>query len=42
MALPGSRHAEAVQKVRAELALIPDLEVDYSEPIDLIVVTPRA
>lgn len=41
VALSGIPHAEAVQKVRAELASIPDLEVDYSEPIDLIVVTPR-
>jgi hypothetical protein len=40
IALPGLTHASAVQKVRSALSSITNLKVDYSEPIDLIVVTP--
>ncbi len=40
VSLPGVSNGKAVAEVRAALAKIPDLEVDYSQPIDLIVVTP--
>jgi len=39
--LPGLSNGKAVAEVRAALAKMTDLEVDYSESIDLIVVTPR-
>jgi hypothetical protein len=41
VSLPGVSNGKAVAEVRAALAKMDDLEVDYSEPIDLIVVTPR-
>jgi hypothetical protein len=41
VSLPGFSNGKAVAEVRAALAQMHDLEVDYSEPVDLIVVTPR-
>ena len=41
MSRPGVSNGKAVAEVRTALAKMADLEVDYSEPIDLIVVTPR-
>jgi hypothetical protein len=41
IALPDLAHASAVQKVKGALASMTHLKVDYSEPIDLIVVTPK-
>jgi hypothetical protein len=39
--VPGVPGAKASEMVRSVLARMDDLEVDYSEPIDLIVVAPR-
>jgi hypothetical protein len=41
VSLPGVSNGKAVAEVRAALEQMHDLEVDYSEPVDLIVVTPR-
>jgi hypothetical protein len=41
VSLPGVSNGKAVAEVRTALAKRADLEVDYSEPIDLVVVTPR-
>jgi hypothetical protein len=40
VSLPGVRGAKATEQVRAALANIEDLEIDYSEPLDLVVVSP--
>jgi hypothetical protein len=41
VSLPGVSNGKAVAEARSALAKMTDLEVDYSESIDLIVVTPR-
>jgi len=41
LSLPGVSNGKAVAEVCAALEKMDDLEVDYSKPIDLIVVTPR-
>ncbi len=40
VSLPGVRGAKATEQVRAALADMEDLEIDYSEPLDLVVVSP--
>jgi hypothetical protein len=40
VSLPGARGAKATEQVRAALANMEDLEIDYSEPLDLVVVSP--
>lgn len=40
VSLPGMSGAKATGRVRAALAGIEDVDVDYSEPLDLIVVSP--
>jgi hypothetical protein len=40
VSLPGVRGAKATEQVRAALANIEGLEIDYSEPLDLVVVSP--
>ncbi len=38
--LPGMRGAKATEQVRVALANMDGLEIDYSEPLDLVVVSP--
>jgi len=40
VSLPGVRGAKATEQVRAALASMEDLEIDYSEPLALVVVSP--
>jgi hypothetical protein len=40
ISLPGVRGAKATEQVRAALANMEGLEIDYSEPLDLVVVSP--
>jgi|HubBroStandDraft_2_1064218.scaffolds.fasta_scaffold87190_3 hypothetical protein len=40
VSLPGVRGAKATEQVRAALANMEGLEIDYSEPLDLVVVSP--
>ncbi|HSZ15311.1 MAG TPA: hypothetical protein VK790_14850 [Solirubrobacteraceae bacterium] len=40
MSLPGVRGAKVTEQVRAALADMEGLEIDYSEPLDLVVVSP--
>jgi hypothetical protein len=40
VSLPGVRGTQATQQVRAALANMEGLEIDYSEPLDLVVVSP--
>jgi hypothetical protein len=40
VSLPGMRGAKATEQVRAALANMEGLEIDYSEPLDLVVVSP--
>jgi hypothetical protein len=40
VSLPGVPGATVTEQVRAALANMDGLEVDYSEPLDLVVVTP--
>jgi hypothetical protein len=41
VSLPGVRGAKATEQVRAALANMEGLEIDYSEPLDLVVVSPN-
>jgi hypothetical protein len=40
VSLPGVRGAKATEQVRTALANIEGVEIDYSEPLDLVVVSP--
>jgi hypothetical protein len=40
VSLPGVRGAKVTEQVRAALADMEGLEIDYSEPLDLVVVSP--
>lgn len=42
VSLPGVPGARVTGQVRAALANMEDLEIDYSEPLDLVVVAPRS
>ena len=40
VSLPGVRGAKATEQARAALANVEGLKIDYSEPLDLVVVSP--
>jgi hypothetical protein len=40
VSLPGMRGAKATEQVRAALANVEGLEIDYSQPLNLVVVSP--